>query len=70
MLILKRHRGETLMIGEDVTVTVLDIQGSQVRLGVTAPKKLNKETRWNCSLSLLLLIKWISFQSFLSFKVV
>ena len=38
MLILTRRIGETLMIGGDVTVTVLGVKGSQVRMGVNAPK--------------------------------
>jgi carbon storage regulator len=38
MLILTRRVGETLMIGEDVTVTVLGVKGNQVRIGVNAPK--------------------------------
>jgi len=38
MLILTRRVGETLMIGDEVTVTVLGIKGNQVRLGVKAPK--------------------------------
>ncbi len=38
MLILTRRVGETLMIGDDVTVTVLGVKGNQVRLGVDAPK--------------------------------
>lgn len=38
MLILTRRVGETLMIGNDVTVTVLGVKGSQVRIGVNAPK--------------------------------
>lgn len=38
MLILTRRPGESLKIGDDVTVTVVGINGSQVRLGVTAPK--------------------------------
>ena len=38
MLILTRRIGETLMIGHEVTVTVLNIQGHQVRIGVNAPK--------------------------------
>jgi carbon storage regulator len=38
MLILTRRVGETLMIGDEVTVTVLGVKGSQVRLGITAPK--------------------------------
>ncbi|WP_372612204.1 carbon storage regulator CsrA [Halomonas sp.] len=38
MLILTRRVGETLMIGDDVTVTVLRLKGNQVRIGVNAPK--------------------------------
>jgi len=38
MLILTRRQGETLMIGDDVTVTVLSVKGNQVRIGVEAPK--------------------------------
>jgi carbon storage regulator len=38
VLILTRRIGETLNIGDDVTVTVLSIQGQQIRLGVSAPK--------------------------------
>ncbi len=38
MLILTRRVGETLMVGDDVTVTVLGVKGSLVRIGVNAPK--------------------------------
>ena len=38
MLILTRRVGETLMIGDNVTVTVLGVKGNQVRIGVNAPK--------------------------------
>lgn len=38
MLILTRRIGETLMVGDEVTVTVLGVKGNQVRLGVNAPK--------------------------------
>ena len=38
MLILTRRVGETVMIGDEVTVTVLGVKGSQVRVGINAPK--------------------------------
>lgn len=38
MLILTRRVGETLMIGDDVSVTVLGVKGNQVRIGIDAPK--------------------------------
>lgn len=40
MLILTRRVGETLMIGDEVTVTVLGVKGNQVRIGVNAPKDI------------------------------
>ena len=40
LLILTRRIGETLMVGDDVTVTVLGVQGNQVRIGVNAPKSI------------------------------
>lgn len=40
MLILTRRVGETLMIGDDVTVTVLGAKGNQIRIGVSAPKEV------------------------------
>lgn len=40
MLILTRRVGETVMIGNDVTVTVLGVKGNQVRIGVNAPKEI------------------------------
>ena len=41
MLILTRRVGETLMIGDEVTVTVLGVKGNQVRIGVKAPKHVS-----------------------------
>jgi carbon storage regulator len=40
MLILPRRVGESLMIGDDVTITVLGVKGNQVRIGVNAPKSI------------------------------
>ena len=40
MLILTRRVGETLMIGDDISVTVLGVKGNQVRIGVNAPKEV------------------------------
>lgn len=41
MLILTRRAGETLMIGDDVSITVLGVKGNQVRIGVNAPKTVS-----------------------------
>ncbi len=40
MLILTRRVGESIMIGDNVTVTVLGVKGNQVRIGVNAPKEV------------------------------
>ena len=40
MLILTRRVGETVMIGNEVTVTVLGVKGNQVRIGINAPKNV------------------------------
>jgi carbon storage regulator len=37
MLVLSRQRDETIMIGDDIEITVVDIRGDKVRLGITAP---------------------------------
>ena len=41
MLILTRKAGESIAIGEDIKITVLAIQGKQVKLGITAPEKVS-----------------------------
>ena len=40
MLILSRKTGETLNVGDDVTVTVLSVKGNQVRIGINAPREV------------------------------
>lgn len=40
MLVLSRQRDETIMIGDDVEITVVDIRGDKVRLGITAPPRI------------------------------
>ena len=40
MLVLSRHRDESIMIGDDVVVTIVDIRGDKVRLGVEAPREV------------------------------
>ena len=41
MLILTRRENETLMVGDEVTVTVLGVKGSQVRIGINAPEEVD-----------------------------
>lgn len=41
MLILTRRTGESLIIGDNVTITVLEVKGSQVRIGINAPKSVS-----------------------------
>lgn len=40
MLVLSRQRDETIMIGDDVEITIVDIRGDKVRLGITAPARI------------------------------
>lgn len=40
MLVLSRQRDETIMIGDDVEITVVDVRGDKVRLGITAPTRI------------------------------
>ena len=47
MLILTRRVGETVMIGNDVTVTILGVKGNQVRVGVNAPARRGSASRRN-----------------------
>ena len=40
MLVLSRQRDESIMIGDDVEITIVDVRGDKVRLGITAPKNV------------------------------
>lgn len=40
MLVLSRHRDESIMIGDDVVITIVDIRGDKVRLGIDAPQHI------------------------------
>lgn len=40
MLVLSRQRDESIMIGDDVEVTIVDVRGDKVRLGITAPRSI------------------------------
>ena len=42
MLVLSRQRDETIMIGDDIELTVVDIRGDKVRLGIKAPPRTNR----------------------------
>jgi len=48
MLVLTRHANQSIMIGEDVVITVLEIRGDQVRLGIKAPRciDVHREEVW------------------------
>ncbi len=41
MLVLSRQRDDTIMIGDDIEITVVDIRGDKVRLGINAPKEIS-----------------------------
>lgn len=41
MLVLSRHRDESIMIGDDVVITIVDIRGDKVRLGIQAPTEIS-----------------------------
>ena len=40
MLVLSRQKDESIMIGDDVEITIVDVRGNKVRLGITAPKSI------------------------------
>jgi len=40
MLVLSRHRDESIKIGDDITITIIDIRGDKVRLGIDAPEQI------------------------------
>ena len=40
MLVLSRHRDEKIIIGNNIEITIVDIRGDKVRLGITAPKEI------------------------------
>jgi carbon storage regulator len=40
MLVLSRQKNESIMIGDDIEVTVVDVRGDKIRLGINAPKKI------------------------------
>jgi len=41
MLVLTRRKDESIMVGENIEVTIVDIRGNKVRLGITAPKSIS-----------------------------
>lgn len=45
MLVLSRHRDEQILIGEHITITVVDIVGGKVRLGIEAPKDISVDRK-------------------------
>jgi len=45
MLVLSRQKDESIIIGDDVEVTIVDVRGNKVRLGMTAPKNISVHRR-------------------------
>jgi carbon storage regulator len=45
MLVLSRQKNESIIIGDDVEVTIVDVRGDKVRLGITAPKNISVHRR-------------------------
>ena len=45
MLVLSRQKDETIMIGDDIEITIVDVRGDKVRLGITAPKEISVHRR-------------------------
>ena len=45
MLVLSRQKDESIMIGDDVEITIVDVRGDKVRLGITAPKSIKVHRR-------------------------
>jgi carbon storage regulator len=45
MLVLSRQKDESIMIGDDVEITIVDVRGDKVRLGITAPKSTSVHRR-------------------------
>ncbi len=45
MLVLSRQKDESIIIGDDVVVTIVDVRGDKVRLGITAPKEISVHRR-------------------------
>ena len=45
MLVLSRQKNESIMIGDDIEITITDVRGDKVRLGITAPKNISVHRR-------------------------
>jgi carbon storage regulator len=45
MLVLSRQKDESIMIGDNVEITIVDVRGDKVRLGITAPKQISVHRR-------------------------